>query len=58
MEEYRMDNNLPKTRKDEYETALEDKVKDLDKRLKIVEDKLNKRGRPPKENQNENTGTS
>ena len=45
--------NLPVTRKDEYETALDAKVKDLDKRLKIVEDKLNKRGRPPKENQNE-----
>ncbi len=47
---------LPKTRKDEYETALEVLVLDIDKRLKIVEDKLNKRGRPPKENQNESTG--
>ncbi len=51
-----MDNKLPVTRKDEYETALEVLVLDIDRRLKIVEDKLNRRGRPPKETNNESTG--
>lgn len=42
---------------DEYHKTQREFIESIDERLKVVEDKLNKRGRPPKDKEKQDADT-